>query len=275
MMTCEDRQARTRPRGSGSSDRREGRAAAHGSLRGGRDLERALPGCVRATRLAVEAGDITLTVELADRGVRFGASGSDLGQLLCQKATQRRCTVCPTWRCSGRTLDLLPLHSDPWWLALSLMILEPRRAVSPAGRRLRQAGHPRASARTSRFRVPRDCSAGWADSCCLVRGGDAGILDLLPKPRARGRQRARVSSVSRGGALRAGGGEPSPRRVAARVCFSRRASTRRRFGSVGAVYAELMALNYFSVAAMHLGRYQDAADSCSRALVLGQRGSFE
>jgi tetratricopeptide (TPR) repeat protein len=278
MMTCEDRQASHASAGqwlerSGEKDAR----LLTDHFEAAEDLERALPWCVRATRLAVEAGDITRTVELADRGVRFGASGSDLGQLLLSKGYAEALHGVSDLEVLRKTLDLLPLHSDPWWLALSLMIL----GATASGEPQQADAYVTLAIRAP---VTTDFSVPCAQGLFTLVGG----LVLLGE----GEVTASILERTSEAALRAGANEPvfqaflgaarcalaavSPVRGEWQLEFAFREgrSHAQALGSVGAVYAELMALNYFAVAAMHLGRYQDAADACSRALVLGQRGSF-
>jgi hypothetical protein len=241
------------------------------------DLPKALPWCVRAARSAIEAGDIAQTLVLADRGIRLGASGMDLGQLLLSAAYAEMLRSQADLEMLDKALDLLPAHSATWWLALSLLIL----GAMTNGQAERVGGFVklvRDAPLTSDLSLPYAQAlftlvgglvlAGKGDVAALVLKRTTEVAAYNPRTepifeaflRA---ARAALAAVS-----------PVDGKWQLEFAFVEGKKAAELLRVVGARYAEGMALNYFSVAAMHLGRYEEAIAACHRSVALGTTSSL-
>jgi len=241
------------------------------------DLPRALPWCVRATRTAIEAGDIAQTLALADRGVRLGASGVDLGHLLLAAAYAEMLRSQADLEMLSKALDLLPDHVASWWLGLSLLIL----GAMTNGQAGRVGGFVKLvqeAPLTSDLSVPYAQAlftlvgglvlAGKGDVAALILKRTAEATAYSPRTEVifeafRGAATAALAAVS-----------PIDGKWQLEFAFLEGKKAAEALRVVGARYAEGMALNYFSVAAMHLGRYEEAVAACLRSIALCTTNSF-
>ena len=237
----------------------------------GRAHAQAVPWLQRASRSALDLGDLQSAMAFAQQGLELGASGSERGLLLlCLGHVQ-------TW--SGKTdvamlrpaLDLLAPGSAPWWLTIALLTLA-------------ESAHGRPQEATHYVQLGLDAppdieQVGAFGQALLVL---VGALVLL------GRGELCAALIERARSVPLEAQEPGflADLQAARCALASVAPIGGRWHlelayrqgwdgvetmrSLGALCGEAMALNYFAVAATHLGRYDDAERACQRALSLAQ-----
>jgi serine/threonine protein kinase len=240
----------------------------------GRETARALPWLVRAARLAIDGGDIRGAIELSSRGVELGASGVQRAHLLLARG------YAETWSGNAdldvleEALRLLPYASAPWWLALSLFILE----LSAAGKPERASEYV-TLALEAPSNTPRAGAFGQGlltlvGSLVLLGKGDLAstIVDRVSRETD---SRSPVDPVFEAFmiAARCACASVAPIRGSWELEYAfhegRRSADRMR--EIGALCGESMALNYFAVAATHLGCYEEARSACLRSITLAER----
>ncbi|HEY6877844.1 MAG TPA: protein kinase, partial [Polyangiales bacterium] len=237
----------------------------------GKANSQAVPWLVRATRAAIDHGDLRGTEELAQRGIELGASGLDLGLLLLARGHAGAWSANADVGCLRDALALLPHGSAPWWLAVALLTL----AESASGR-------PQEAARYVSLALTAPPSSEQVGSFGQALLTLAGALVLLGHGELCG------TLIERAQALPQETNDPlfTSFLHAARCALASVAPIGGRWHleyayrqgregveamrAMGALCGESMSLDYFAVAATHLGRYADAKQACQRALTLAQ-----
>jgi len=246
--------------------------AAHYEVAG--QAERALPWLVRAAKAAIDAGDMVETIALASRGVRLGASGLERGRLLLARGYAESLRGEPDLEGIREAVGLLGLGTAPWWLGVGVLIFGACMRGQPE-----KAGPYVALAKDAPFASDQDLPFGQGmltlvGGLVLLGKGDVAdrILDraeLAAATQARrdpvfeaflAASRCALAAVAPvGGKWRLEEAFHGGKRAAATL------------GTLGAAHGESVALYYFSVAAMHLGRYEDARDATLRSAELTRR----
>jgi tetratricopeptide (TPR) repeat protein len=277
MLTGEDREAAHRAAGDwleqvGETDARL--LADH--FEAGCAAERAIPWSVRAARAAIDSGDIPSAIELSKRGVRLGASGVERGLLLLARGYAQAWSGQADLDVLREALGLLPVGSGQWWLGLSLLVL----AASTAGRPDQANAYVRLVAEAP---PTSELSGSFGQGLLTLVGGLVllgqgalassilerttkavpieGDIDPVFEAFLSSARCAMAAVAPLGGTWRLEyafrGGERS-------VDWLRR---------LGATCAESMALNYYAVAATHLGRYAEARAACLESIAVARRTS--
>jgi hypothetical protein len=124
-LTQEDRRAAHRCAGEwlGAQSERDAHVLAQHFELGGVPLL-AAAWLTRAARAALDAGDIARVGALAQRGLALGAAGSDRGELLVLRAYACMYTERSQAAWLEEALQLIPVGTAFWWLAVSLAIWE-------------------------------------------------------------------------------------------------------------------------------------------------------
>ena len=235
---------------------------------------RALPWLVRAAKMAIDAGDTKTTIELANRGVDLGADGVQRGRLLLLRSYAEALTGTFDVAVTREAVDLLPIGSAPWWLGLAVLIF----GASICGTPGEAAPYVKIAA-TAPFTKDRDVPFGQALQTLI------GGLVLLGK--------SDVAETVLERAARAMAADPEPDAIFGAFLASARCALAavtplegkwcleaayldgkrcaEALGAVGAVHGQMVAEHYISVAAMHLGLYEDAVLTCRRAIELAER----
>jgi tetratricopeptide (TPR) repeat protein len=273
MMTDRDRRAShgVASKWLESNGEKDGRILAGHFEAAGLD-EQARPWLVRAAKAAVDAGDIAGTIDLANRGVKMGASGVERGGLLLARAYAEAQRGEPNLEVTREALELLPVGTAKWWLALGTLIYG-----SGIQGRPEEAAPYVSLAQQAPFASEMD--APFGQGLVTLVGG----LVLLGKP---GVAELIVDRVGQA----ATGAEPDPI-FDAFLCSARSAlisvapvgdkwrleeayfGGKRAIHSLrqlGAAHGESVALYYFATAAIHLGRYEEAREACQRSVELAQ-----
>jgi eukaryotic-like serine/threonine-protein kinase len=248
--------------------------ATHYELAG--QAERAVPWLVRAAKAAVDAGDMVETIELATRGVRLGAQGPERGRLLLARGYAESLRGEPDLEGIREALDLLAFGSAPWWLGVSVLIFGACMRGQPE-----KAGPYVTLASEAPFASDQDLPFGQGmvtlvgGLVLLGKGDVAGrILDRAELAASTQPRRDPVFEAflaSARCALVAVAPLDGRWRLEEAFHGGKRAATA--LGALGAAHGESVALYYFSVAAMHLGRYEDARDATLRSAELTRRAA--
>ena len=237
--------------------------------------ERARGLLVRAAKTAIDAGDLLSTIELCNRGVRLGARGPERGRFLLLRSYAEALCGEPDLEVTREALDSLPVGSAPWWLGLGVLIFGSCMRGMP-----QEAGSYVKLAAEAPFARERDVPLG--QGLLTLVGG----LVLLGKAEIAERilERARQSTDGVGqeadpvfGAFLAASdcALKTVAPVAGRWCLAeayhggRRAAAE--LGQLGAIHGQSIALYYFGIAAMHVGRYEEARDACLQSAELTRR----
>jgi tetratricopeptide (TPR) repeat protein len=239
--------------------------------------ERASPWLLRAAKKTINAGDLLGTIELANRGATLATSGVDHGRFLLLRSYAEALQGQPDMRITREALDLLPTGTPPWWLALGILIFAAGMRGKPE-----EAAPYIALAREAPFTRESDMPLG--QGLVTLVGG----LVLLGKPSVAEviLERARASETL---------GELDPDPVfrafltAAECALAAVAPVGGRWqleralqegrhcaevlGSLGAIYGQSVVLMYLAIAAMHLGRHDEARDACLRSCDLARQAS--
>ncbi len=172
MMTDEDRRVAHRVAGYWLEcyDAKDSRTIA-GHFEAAGTSEKALSWLAKAAKTAIDAGDTASTIELANRGVGLGASGTERGRFLLLRSYAEGLRGVPDPEAAREALSALTLGTAPWWLAVAVVIFA-------AAVRGRNGG----SLRVRRARSGRTLQSGTGHS---VRSGlvDAGGWSGLARPR--------------------------------------------------------------------------------------------
>ena len=277
MLTGEDREAAHRAAGewlerAGETDARL--LADHFSA--GQATEQAIAWAVRAARVAIDSGDIRGAIELSSRGVALGAKGLERGLLLLARGYAEAWSGQVELGVLRDALQLLPEGSAPWWLGLSLLIL----GASASGR-IEQASEyvriatdaPQAAEHAGPFGQGLLTLVGG-----LVLLGRGALASTIVERAANASKeleqldpvfdafltaaRCAMASVA-----------PFAGQWRLEYAFTEGQRAVESLRALGALCAESTALNYFSVAATHLGRYAEARDACLASVALAQRTS--
>jgi tetratricopeptide (TPR) repeat protein len=236
--------------------------------------ERALPWLVRAAKMAIDAGDTKTTIELANRGVGLGAGGLQRGRLLLLRCYADALAGSFDVPVTREAVDLLPIGSAPWWLGVAVLIFGASIGGNPA-----EAAPIVKIAADAPFTKDRDVPFGQGLQTLI------GGLVLL------GRSDVAETILERAARAMAADPEPDPIFAAflesarcalaavtplqGRWCLEMAYLDGRRcaatLGALGALHGQMVAEYYVSVAAMHLGLYEDAVKGCRRAIELAER----
>jgi tetratricopeptide (TPR) repeat protein len=236
--------------------------------------ERALPCLVRAAKAAVDAGDTETTIELANRGVELGAGGVQRGRLLLLRSYAEALAGAPNLAVTREAVDLLPIGSAPWWLGLAVLIFGSSICGNPG-----EAAPYVAIAVDAPFIKDRDVPFGQ------------GLVTLIGGLVLLGKSNVAEAVVERAAAAMAMAPEQDPIfdafLASARCALAAVAPLRGKWqlemayrdgqrcaaalGAVGATHGQMVAEYYVAVAAMHLGLYEVAANTCRRAIELAQK----
>jgi serine/threonine protein kinase/tetratricopeptide (TPR) repeat protein len=243
----------------------------------GKAHRQAVPWMVRATRAAIDSGDLTSTIELADRGMALGAAGYERALLVLSRAHA------DTW--SGKTelvglgeaLGSLPHGSAAWWLAVALLTLtrsaagkteEASTYVSLALTAPKTEDHAGAYGQALLVMVGALVLLGRGELChtLIERARDATDSAQSDPVFALFLNAAHCALASVA---------PLGGRWQLEYAYRQGDAGAQAMHVAGALCGEGMALNYLAVAATHLGRYQEAADACRRALALANHVGSE
>jgi tetratricopeptide (TPR) repeat protein len=238
----------------------------------GKAHERAIPWLVRASRAAIDHGDLRGTIELADRGLSLGVTGSERALLLLSRAHAE------TW--SGRSdlpglreaLALLPQGSAPWWLAIALLTL----GESAAGRPQEAAAYVHAALQAP---ASEEYAGSFGQALLILVGAlvllGRGELCATLIARAQAAPESALSDPIYDAFLTAARcALASVAQIAGRwqleYAFRTGGAVAQKMHAAGAACGEAMTLSYFAVAATHLGRYEEAEEACRRAVALAE-----
>jgi eukaryotic-like serine/threonine-protein kinase len=240
--------------------------------------ERARAWLVHAAKTAIDAGDLLGTIELCSRGVKLGASGPERGRFLLLRSYAEALCGEPDLEVTREALDLLPVGTAPWWLGLGVLIFGSCMRGRP-----QEAGPYVKLAAEAPFARERDVPLG--QGVLTLVGG----LVLLGKAEVAERILARARAIADddgdqdadpvfraflaasrcalltvapvGGRWHLGEAYRGGRRAAEELA------------SLGALHGQSIALYYFGIAAMHVGRYEEARDACLESTELTRRTS--
>jgi tetratricopeptide (TPR) repeat protein len=279
MMTDEDRRAAHRVAGYWLEcyDAKDSRTIA-GHFEAAGVSERALHWLAKAAKTAIDAGDTTSTIELADRGVRLGAIGAERGRFLLFRSYAELLRGVPDPEAACEALELLTLGTAPWWLGVAVVIF----GETMRGRSVEALGYVEL-AREAPFNKERDIPFGQ------------GLLTLVGGLVLLGRGDIAELIVERGAVASRSYSEPDPVFEAfldaARGALAAIAPVRGRWrleealignrrcaetlSALGAAHGESICRYYLSVSAMHLGRYVEARDEGLRSAEITRRVSPE
>jgi tetratricopeptide (TPR) repeat protein len=279
MMTDEDRKVAHRVAGYWLEcyDAKDSRTIA-GHFEAAGEAEKALSWLAKAAKTAIDAGDTAATIELADRGVRLGASGAERGRFLLFRSYAEGLRGVPDPEAAREALELLTLGTAPWWLAVAVVIFGATMRGRPA-----EALQYVELARDAPFNQDRDIpfGQGWLTLVGgLVLLGRGDIADLILE---RGAVAARSYSEpdpvfeafldAARSALAAVAPVRGKWRLEEALIGNRRCAEA--LCALGAAHGESISRYYLSVSAMHLGRYEEARDAGLRAAEVTRRVSRE
>ena len=236
--------------------------------------ERARPWLIRAAKKAIDAGDLSGTVELANRGISLSSSGNDRGRFLLLRCYSEALRGHADLEMAREAVDLLSVGTPLWWLGLGILIF----GASMQGKPELAAPYV-ALARDAPVSKERDAPLGQA-LLALVGGlvllGKASVAEaILERARDAGPPEDLLSEAFQSAAQAA---LESVAPVAGRWHLERALREGRRcveaLGSLGAFHGQSVALSYTAVAAMHLGLYEEARDACIRACEPVRRSNY-
>jgi serine/threonine protein kinase/tetratricopeptide (TPR) repeat protein len=242
--------------------------------------ERARAWLVHAAKAAIDAGDLASTIQLGNRGVKLGASGAERGRFLLLQSYAEALRGEPDLEVTREALDLLPVGTALWWLGLGVLIFGSCMRGRPE-----EAGSYVKLAAEAPFARERDVPLGQG-VLALVGGlvllGKAEIAErILARARASADDDRDEDSdpvfraflaASRCALLTVApvGGRWQ---LAEAYRGGRRAAEE--LASLGALHGQSIALYYYGIAAMHVGRYEEARDACLESAELTRRTSSE
>jgi tetratricopeptide (TPR) repeat protein len=237
--------------------------------------ERARSLLARAAKAAVDAGDLVGTALLANRGVRLGASGFERGRFLLLHCYSAALRGEPEIEVTREALDLLAVGSAPWWLGLGVLIF----GSCMRGRPHEVAAYVGLAADAPVERDP-DVPLGQGMLTCvggLVLLGKSHVAERILE-RTRGMPEQGPPDLVLDAFLEASWAAlaavaPVSGKWRLEQAYAGCRSSAQRLAELGALHGQATALYYFGVAAMHLGRYEEARDACLRSVELVRRTS--
>jgi tetratricopeptide (TPR) repeat protein len=240
----------------------------------GRVAERAIPWTVRAARAAIDSGDIRGAIELSKRGVQLGAVGIERGLLHLARGYAEAWSGQPDLEVLREALGLLPEGSADWWLGLSLLIL----AASTVGQPERASEYVRLVTEappTSELSGPFGQGLQTLVGGLVLLGRGPLASSILERTGKAMPVEGRTDPVFEAflNSARCAMASVAPLEGAWRLEYAFRGGIRcvEWLRRLGATCAESMALNYFAVAATHLGRYEEARSACLEAIAVAER----
>jgi hypothetical protein len=270
-LTEEDRRAAHRCAGEWLRDRSERDAAVlsqHFEL-GGEPLL-AATWLTRAARAALDAGDIVRVGALAKRGLALGATGSARGELLVLRAFACMYTERPQDAWIEEALELIPVGTAFWWLAVSLAIW----SAATLGQPQQAAPYIRLA-----LNAPADgeaCGphgqAVWLSVLGLISLKQTKLAALILERFERAAVRDSASDLAFAGWISVARCTPglthpwSARELSAAIEHAEAA--RRSMRECGALVGEVAALVYGAIAIRNIGGYGAAENMLRQAEVL-------
>jgi tetratricopeptide (TPR) repeat protein len=268
MMTAEDRCAAHAAAGEWLEGRNEPdpRVLADHYQAAGQHA-RAQPWLIHAAKAALDAGDFPATVELANRGVALGARGVERGRLLLLRGYVEALCGQPDLNAMREALDLLAVGTAAWWLGLSVLIF----GACMRGKPEEAAPYVRLAS-DAPFASGGDVPFGQGLTTLvggLVLLGKGAVAQRILEQIERAAPDDRSDPVFDAfleaswcslAAVAPIGGRWQIERA---LCGGREAAAA--LGRLGAIHGESIALDYVAVAAMHVGRYEEALDASARS----------
>ena len=237
--------------------------------------ERASPWLMRATRKAIDAGDLAATIELANRGVALAGPSLDHGRFLLLRCYAEALGGDTDLESTRQALDLLSVGTPLWWLALGVLIFGACIEGKPE-----EAAPYVSLARDAPFTRERDVPLGQG-LVTLVGGlvllGKANVAEAILE-RARVREPDAPQDLLFEAFLCAAQcALESVAMVGGRWHLERALvdgqSCAETLGALGASHGQSIVLYYTAVAAMHLGLHEQARDACIKSCELASRAS--
>ncbi|HVW28759.1 MAG TPA: protein kinase [Polyangiaceae bacterium] len=236
--------------------------------------DRARRWLLRAAKSAIEAGDARGAIAFANRGVALGATGLERGQLLLSRGYAEGLIDAQTPELVREALDLLGFGTASWWLGLAVLIF----GCCMRGRPEEAAPH-----------VKLATQAPFIPERHLFFG--QGLITLVGGLILLGKGSLAESVLDRASQAATDYGERDPIfdafLHAARCALAsmaplsgkwrleeayhegrRAAST---LGTLGALHGQALSLYYFSVAAMHVGRHEEAREAATQSVDIARR----
>jgi tetratricopeptide (TPR) repeat protein len=278
MMTAEDRRASHGVAGDWldhSSEKDPVVLADHFEFAG--LVDRASPCLVRAAKAALAAGDITSTVRFAKRGVALPGPRAERGTLLLTRAYAEALGGEPDLDVTRDALELLQIGTAEWWLAVAVIVI----SVCMRGRPAEAAPYLKL-AMSAPFPAEGDVALyqGLVNLVCgtvILGKADiaATILDRAGRAvPASGERDTMLEAFLATARCALASCAPVNGKWQLEAAYFGGKECARLMSHFGSLDGECGALNYLSIAAMHLGRYEDARDAARRALELSDKASF-
>jgi tetratricopeptide (TPR) repeat protein len=238
--------------------------------------EKACPWLVRAAKAAINVGDIDSTMQFAMRGVRLGARGLDRGTLLQLRSYAGALGSRPELEVAREALEHLPVGTGQWWFAVSVFTISSCMMGKPG----EAAPYLPLIAQAS---FPDEPDLALAHALitlvvgCLLMGKvniAASILDRAEKSSAlRDPDSVLHTFIETGrSSLRAVAPVDGEWRLESAFHGCRRCADA--MSRIGAPHGESTALNYLSIAAVHLGCFEDARDASRRSVEVALRSNI-
>ena len=238
--------------------------------------ERACACLVKATKAAVDVGDIASAAQFASRGVRLGAEGAERGTLLLWQSYSGSLSGRPNLDASREALRLLSEGTASWWLGLAVFVFDASVCGQPA-----EAIPYLDRAKTAPCPAQPDLALAQGlltlvAGCVLMgKAETAGaILSRAERSPALSERDAVLDAFIATARCGLASMAPIDGQWRLESAFHGGRRCAEALGRYGATDGECTALNYFAVAAMHLGFYEEARDASRRALEASQRTSF-
>lgn len=226
-------------------------------------FDRARPWLLLAAKKAVNAGDLQVTIELANRGVALGSEQVDCARFLILRFYAQALSGEFDLDVTREVLELLPVGTPLWWLALGVMVFGACTLGKP------EAAVPYVSlAVDAPFTREPDLALGQG-MLALVAGlvllGQSGVAEAIVE-RAKLRRDDGVPDPLFDAFLAAAEcGLEAIAPVAGRWRLESALLGARRcvqtLGSLGALHGQSVATTYLAAAALHLGRHEEARDA--------------
>jgi eukaryotic-like serine/threonine-protein kinase len=224
----------------------------------------------RAARSALSAGDIVRVGALAERGLGLGATGSDRGELLVLRAFACMYTERAQDAWIEEALELIPVGTAFWWLAVSLAIW----AAATLGRPANAAPFIQLA-----LNAPADAEACgphgqsvWLSVLGLISLKQTDLASLILERFERAAARNTTRDVAFAGWIAVASCTPglthpwSASELSGAIEHAERA--RRSMRECGALVGEVAALVYGAIAIRNIGGYGAAENMLRQADVL-------
>ena len=229
---------------------------------------------LRATKSAIEAGDARGTIAFAQRGVELGATGLERGQLLLSLGYAEGLISAPIPELLREALDLLEFGTASWWLGLAALIF----GCCMRGRPTEAAPHVKLAIEAP-FVPERRVFSGQG-LVLLVGGlillGKGGVAETVLRRATQAAASYEEPDPVFNAFLHAAWcalGAMAP--ISGKWRLEEAYREGRRAAAVleelGATHGQALSLYYFAVAAMHLGRHEDARDAAARSVEIARR----